>query len=115
MKSDNFDLIYEELVFESNLNILCEDINYLHSIITEENFLEVIKSMWNKIASFFSESVNIFKKSFNAIVDFCKKVFQLTYVKDLMNKLGLTDSILQQFIGIVKGSLIVIPVASIRI
>lgn len=113
MKNDNFNLVYEDIIFKSNLNILCEEINQLYSIINEDNFLDIMKSIFDKISSFFSSSIKVFKKGYDAVIDFCKTFFKLTYVKDLMNKLGITDEILIQFINIVKGSLIVIPVAKI--
>lgn len=110
---NQLNLIYEDIIFEHNLNILCEEINYLTSIITEENFWETIKSIFSKIEDFFSKSVEIFKKGYQFIVDFTKSIFQLTHIKNIMNKLGITDSMLRQFVEIAKASLIVIPVAKI--
>ena len=112
-KVTNFNLIYEEIIFEQNLNILCEEIEYLSSIITEENFLDTCKAIWEKIKNFFSMSVEAFKKGYGYVVNFCKKFFQLTHIKNIMNKLGLSDEFLGKFIGIVKTSMIVIPVAKI--
>ena len=111
--NSNFNLIYEELIFEQNLNILCEEIEHLESIITEENFLDVCKSIFEKVKNFFSMSIEAFTKGYHFAVDFCKKVFQLTHIKTIMNSLGLSDEFLGKLVSAVKGSLIVIPIAKI--
>lgn len=43
--ANQLNLIYEDIIFEHNLNMLYEEINYLTSIITEENFLDTIKEI----------------------------------------------------------------------
>lgn len=59
-----FNLVYEELVFEHNLNLLVEEVNdYVGSVvITEENFFDVCKTIWEKVKNFFSMSVQVFKE-----------------------------------------------------
>lgn len=113
MSCDKYTLIYEEIIFKQNLNILCEEVNYLHSIITEENFWDVIKQIFSKIGDFFSSSIEAFKKGYDAVINFCKGFFQLTHIKDLMNQLGLSDQILLRFTAIAKSCLIVIPAVKI--
>ena len=109
----NLNLIYEELIFEQNLNILCEEIDYLNSIITEENFLDTCKIILGKIKDFFSMSMEAFSKGCDFVVDFCKKFFQISHVKNALNALGVTDDFMRKMINAVKASLIVIPVAKI--
>ena len=111
--ANQLNLIYEDIIFEHNLNILCEEINYLTSIITEENFLDTIKAIGEKIGNFFEASFSAFTKGWETVLDFCKKAFQLTHIKDLMNKLGLTDEVLLQFTQIAKASMLVIPAVKI--
>lgn len=113
--NDNFEIIYEEMIFKHNLNVLCEEIESLTkgTIITEENILDFCKNIWNKITDFFTASINIFKKGYDAVIDFCKKFFQLSYIVPLLNKLGISDSLLKQLVLAVKSSLIVVPVVNI--
>lgn len=111
--NNQLNLIYEDIIFEHNLNILCEEINYLTSIITEENFLDTIKAIGEKIGNFFEASFSAFTKGWEVILDFCKKAFQLSHIKDIMNKLGLTDEVLLKFVEIAKASMIVIPAVKI--
>lgn len=111
--TSQFNLIYEDLIFEYNLNILCEEISYLTSIINEENFLDTIKEIWGKIGDFFESSFSAFQRGWKTVLDFCKKAFQLPHIKELMKQLGLTDDLLIKFTNIAKASMIVIPVAKI--
>ena len=47
------------------------------------------------------------------MIDFCKKIFQLTHVKDIMMMLGLSEGFLLQLVGVVKTSMIVVPAVAI--
>lgn len=113
IKNNDFTLVYEDIILEHNLNVLCEEVETLHSLITEENFLTKIKEIFQKFGDFLSQSTSFFKKGYDSLVNFCKKIFQLTHVKAIMNKLGLTDDKIQQYLGIAKSCLVILPVAKI--
>ena len=82
-------IIYEQILFEERLNILCEEIENLtkNTVITEENILDFCKNIWNKITNFFSASIDAFKQGYETVIDYCKKFFQLSYIKPILNSL----------------------------
>ena len=104
MNIKTFELAYEEIIFEENVKILCEQLDLLSSIVTESNFLDLIKTIWNKVTNLFDMCTSAFEKGYQAVVSFSKTIFKSTFAKNILNKLGLTDETMLQLIGAIKRS-----------
>lgn len=118
-----FDNLYAQIIEEQiakdldkfkDFKVLTQDV-ILEEVISEGigDWFSWIKDALGFVKDLAGKATKYFKMGYDAIKSFCTKLFNMTWVKSALQKLGLKDDFVLKLVKVVKGCLIAVPIAKV--